>query len=1159
MSPITFLHPERIHLLWAVLGVVAFVAWREVRSPSRLDRFIARPMQPRLVERATVLRRALRLGLFLASLVLGVLALMQPQSRIASETIESREAAGEVMVLLDVSRSMLAEDAAPDRLERAKAEIRDLVRLLAGHRVGLTAFAGRAVVLCPLTPDHGFFRLVLDGASPKSVSRGGTEIGGAIQKALLGFRPGPSAKMILLVTDGDDHDSYAVEAAKAAHAAGVRIVAIGFGDEKGAEIPIVDPKTGIRAPLRDKDGNVVRSKLDGALLREIALATEGAYVPAGTGVLDLESIVREYLTPFLARGGAESTRVVHEERYQGFVLASLVALVGAVVAGARAASRRRPAPLSAMASSRLSVVLAAFAFAAASGAHTAARAEDALAPTGSRTNPARERPVDLPPRKVYNAALAALAKQDLEAAEKGFSDARDRAGPDHDLRYRSAFDLAFTLAARAEGLEKEKPEDAVTALRTSAAWFRDAIREEPGDRDARANLEVVLRRLQALTDALEKKAGTLEAKLDRLIEDQRSLRDEARGLVEKIDAAGASAEPTSFQDAFRSQATWQRVLLTDTGDLATRAGEELGHLESKREAERKDEDRLRLGQLKGLAVYLDRARQRMADARRLLQKLQGDSAHRAADGALRELGRAKEQLLDPGKILQGLLADELHVLESTHALTASRKAALSVAEAKAKTAAPAWLTPVYLSERQDDARERTVELAQRFAAAVTGGDTAASSSAALAPGHLAPVVSERRMKRTLDAVREALPPIEDAARSMESAKVALTGEHLGDAESAETAAIEGLGRALERLSGIKALVELAYAEQQRIQALLSPPRSGEPTPGGRAAPSTDQTAESPLSTEERAKLVRAAVERNRERVGRLALLFEDELAEIDEKAKAKDAAKGDAKAGAAEKERYRLAERERSAAASALERLAVAIAGDETPLHEAAPPTPPLALAQEGLAHLEALRRLFFSIIEHLEELLREEARGRDETATGAAKKEPKEREAALAPLPDQEGRHAALARALAQELEKLGASTPPPGKGGQGQPDGPSPAVQASEETKLGAQAMEGARDHLKSQPPAIEGALTDQKEACEHLARAIALLKPPGESKDQQQQGQDQDEKQKKGEEQKEQVSREQAARRLQAVRDREAMREAQRRRGDKIPSDPTVEKDW
>jgi hypothetical protein len=756
-----------------------------------------------------------------------------------------------------------------------------------------------------------------------------------------------------------------------------------------------------------------------------------------------------------------------------------------------------------------------------------ARAQDGVGATTSRTAP------DAPPRKVYNAALEALGKHDLEAAEKGFADARDRAGPDHDLRFRSAFDLAFTLAARAEGLEKEKPEDAVTTLRTAAAWFRDAIREEPGDHDARANLEVVLRRLQALADALEKKAGTLEAKLDRLIEDQRSLRDEARGLVEKIDAAGASTEPVAFQDPFRSLATWQRVLVSDTGALVTRAGDELGHLESRPEAERKDEDRLRLGQLQGLVAFLDRARQRMADARRLFQKLQGDAGHRAADASLRELARAKEQLQDPGALLRALVADEAHVFEQTGALQAGKKAELSVT--KEASRAPAWLTSVYLGERQDDVSERTGELAQRFEGGLAHAGKADPNPGALRPSDTAPVSSERRMKRTLDAVKEALPHVQEAARAMGEAKTALAGEHLDAAATAELRALESLGRALERLSGIKALVELAFAEETRVVGLLSPP-----APGAKPAPE--------LPTEERARLVRAAVARNRERLSRLALLFQDEVAAIDEKSREKKDEKAEA-----EKQRYTLAERERSAAAAAVERLARAPGvAEEGQLHDPGPLAPPLPSAQEALAHLENLRRLFFSLVEHLEDLLREEARARDETASAGARKDPAERQRAFAPLADGESRRATLARTLAEALEKQAAAAPP----GQAKPgsEKPNPAHEAGVETKAAGDSMEHARDALGGAAPRGDDALKAEKEACEHLARAIALLKPPGENQDQQE---NQGEK-KKGEEQEAQVSREQAARRLQSVRDREASRAAQRERGTKAAPEP-VEKDW
>lgn len=334
-----FLHPERNHLFWAAAGILVFLAWRQTQGTEVLGRFLDPPMLARRARRPTRTWRWVELGLAAAASALAILALMQPQKRVATEVISTREASAEVMVLLDVSRSMLAEDTAPNRLERAKAELRDLARALEGHRLGLTVFAGNAAVVCPLTPDHGFFHLVLDSAGPSSVSRGGTRIGDAIRKGVSGFRSGPGARLILLITDGEDHDSYPVEAAKAALERGVRVVAIGFGDEKGSEIPIVDPETGARRMLQDRDGNVVRSRLDGETLREIALTTEGAYVPAGVGVLDLEPIVKRHIAPLLRDAGPAATRTVRAERYQGLLLAALIALVGGVLAGAEGARR----------------------------------------------------------------------------------------------------------------------------------------------------------------------------------------------------------------------------------------------------------------------------------------------------------------------------------------------------------------------------------------------------------------------------------------------------------------------------------------------------------------------------------------------------------------------------------------------------------------------------------------------------------------------------------------------------------------------------------------------------------------------------------------------------------------------------------------------------
>lgn len=344
MTALELAHPERIHALIAVLAVLGAVALLEGRGRARLHAFVSERMAGRLATRPGPGRRGARLALLLLAGTLGVIALMRPQSRSESEVVEAREASAEVMVVLDVSKSMLAEDAAPSRLERAKAEIRDLVRLLPGHAVGLIAFAGRPSILCPLTTDHGFFRLVLDSVSTKSAGRGGTRIGDALRRAVQGFAPGAAAKAIVLVTDGEDHESYPLEAAKEAREHGVRVIAIGFGAEGGSEITITDPKTGERGPLRDAAGAPVRSRLDSETLRKIALATDGIYIPAGVGVLDLESIVRAHVDPLVRGAGPSATRVVRGERYQAPLAGALaaLALAAALGSGAGAGAARAP-------------------------------------------------------------------------------------------------------------------------------------------------------------------------------------------------------------------------------------------------------------------------------------------------------------------------------------------------------------------------------------------------------------------------------------------------------------------------------------------------------------------------------------------------------------------------------------------------------------------------------------------------------------------------------------------------------------------------------------------------------------------------------------------------------------------------------------------------
>ena len=212
-------HPELIHGLWLWLALVGLLVLLERRGSDSLNRLVAKTLEARLVDRPAAWRRRLRLAMQALAGLLMIVALLQPQW--GEHFVATPRVGAEIMIALDVSRSMLADDAKPSRLERAKAEISDLLAYLGDDQVGLIAFAGRASVLSPMTPDKSFLRLALESAGPHSVSRGGTRLAEPILRAVAGLgEPGPAQRALLLITDGEDHESFALDAAKKAAAAG---------------------------------------------------------------------------------------------------------------------------------------------------------------------------------------------------------------------------------------------------------------------------------------------------------------------------------------------------------------------------------------------------------------------------------------------------------------------------------------------------------------------------------------------------------------------------------------------------------------------------------------------------------------------------------------------------------------------------------------------------------------------------------------------------------------------------------------------------------------------------------------------------------------------------------------------------------------------------
>jgi Ca-activated chloride channel family protein len=335
-----FVDVDYVHLVWGALAIVALLFVVELATRDALASFLSPVMQRRLTAQASLARTIVKLALVFGSMFAGVLALMRPQVDGEMETVPGVDTKADVLFVLDVSRSMLAEDAAPNRLARAKAEIGELVGKIEDARVGLIAFAGRAAPVCPLTPDHAFFvESVLPTVDTRSAGKGGSRIGTALKAAINAFPRGPGAKLIVLITDGDDQDPYSLEEAKKVAAAGIKIVAIGLGSEQGSEIILTDPTTGAKKRLERQDGKPVISKLDGDALRKIALATEGVYIPAGTAAVDLRSILETYVLPIVQDSGQTTNRAVPAERFQWPVLAAIVLLLAALWVGAGAGER----------------------------------------------------------------------------------------------------------------------------------------------------------------------------------------------------------------------------------------------------------------------------------------------------------------------------------------------------------------------------------------------------------------------------------------------------------------------------------------------------------------------------------------------------------------------------------------------------------------------------------------------------------------------------------------------------------------------------------------------------------------------------------------------------------------------------------------------------
>lgn len=316
---------ENLNWLWLTPVLIGLLVVAGISRKRALQKFIDAGLLDRIKVSVSPVARRWKSVLFIATITLIIVAMARPAWNPQAEVVERR--GRDVVFLLDVSRSMLAEDLAPNRLERAKIAIKDAVDRLEGDRVGLVVFAGNAAVKCPLTLDYGFFRMMVDEVSPDSISRGGTMIGDALRKTLSEVFDDQvkQYKDVILITDGEDHESFPVRAAEQAAEQGVRLIAIGLGDEnEGRRIPITENG---RQTFLTYNGQQVWTKLDGNMLRQMVASTEGGkYLNVATGTIDLGEVYQQLILS-AERTDLESQTVErYEEKFQIFLAIALIFL-----------------------------------------------------------------------------------------------------------------------------------------------------------------------------------------------------------------------------------------------------------------------------------------------------------------------------------------------------------------------------------------------------------------------------------------------------------------------------------------------------------------------------------------------------------------------------------------------------------------------------------------------------------------------------------------------------------------------------------------------------------------------------------------------------------------------------------------------------------------
>ena len=789
----------------------------------------------------------------------------------------------------------------------------------------------------------------------------------------------------------------------------------------------------------------------------------------------------------------------------------------------------------------------------------------------------------LKPRDVYNLALTKLQASEYDVAIEGFLKARDFAAFDNELRYNAAYNLAHAYADKAAAagdpnqIGDEELQGVIANLEMSVAWFRDAVKQR-ASKEATGNLEIVLKRMLDAKDIMAQKFNTIEKQLDATIAQEATLRESARVLSERILKNNAQRDPIGFQDDFRQLAKLQREALTQANLVSENLSNAIAKIESKSEDQRSQEEAFREFQLKSAEPLLENARQGMAHARRQMRELSIENTLRLTTRTYYQLKQAREQLENPLAIL-GHLTEDQQTFVRYAAARQTFDSPENIEKIREKTQqpdfeAPPWLNLDLLKDTQIDNLERTNRLVAVLNAFVQAADQQPE------PQNQDPKQAEAA-KEQMEQIREALPLIEDAASSMQ-----LTTQNLEESDT--SGAVTNGGDALQKLiaateifADLKHLIELAYSSELMISATVHGDLS---EVAGRH--DDEDKSDYLLSRQAQTNTLKDSLPVNIRRVDRLSSLIAKEHAKItQESAQAAQSGKpalSDEQQQQVQQQ-FEMAENLRKAAFQALENMHKIVAASSSPDDsddseehtQSGGPVGKSWTQLEGDAltaeqSLEQLRMLFFTIIEHIQELYRQQSKTLDSTTDVASLSED-ERSMKLPPIVDRQRMHELTAEKLAeilnQQASQLQQAAQQQQQQGQ-QQQGQDPAEmarrfsQAASELQVASTSMRQVQTDLGAEEPLFTESIQEQNTALEHIKTALELLQPPQQQQNQQnqqnQQQQQQDQQQQQ-QQQQQKMSKEQADKKIQQIRSRDQQRRKSKKDKENGAGMPVVEKDW